>query len=175
MGFAFVNVFGVESFAALWPLMLIYCAVAAALAAQWAVTRNRPILLAGATVLGLIGGSFLGHLTTNPCPAVRATMTTALDWELTVAEAADRVDRHKEILARYIDENLATIPEVMHANCREIQDALAARGLLCVDVGPDTGRNDNSIRGEGKAFALWHAYRAAKDDLDSLLSDAPLP
>ncbi len=174
MGFAFVNVFGVESFATLWPLMIIYGGVALAIAAHWALTGTRPVLLGVATVAGLVGGSLLGHLTSRD-PARAVSVVQVQSWELAIAKAAERVDRHKERLARYIDLHLPNIPEVMHANCREFQDALAARGLLCVDVGPESGANSavNPSARDDDAVALWVAYRSAKADLNGLIAEGP--
>ena len=170
MGFAVVNIFGVESYTALWPLLLIYVGVAMAIAAQWALSRTRTVLFAVATLTGLAGGCLLGHLTTRQ---PEATASVA-DWDIAVAQAAGQVDLHKEHLARYIDENLPDIPEVLHANCREIEDVLASRGLLCVDVGPDTPKHAAVAPSNSRGYTLWVAYRSAKADLDRLIDRPPL-
>ena len=168
MGFAVVNLFGVGSFAAFGPLLLIYIGVGAGMAARWALTSKRPILLVSATVVGLATGGWLGSLTSHqPAPPTVAH----LPWELAVAVAAEQVDLSKEDLAEYIDDNLPTIPELFHANCRELQDVLAARGLLCVDVGPDNARPNDPGPNDTRAYRLWSQYRQAKAKLDRLVED----
>ena len=167
MGFAVLNFFRVESLVALWPLFLIYAGVILLLAARWAFLRTRPVALALATLFGLALGGLLGRMTVDE-PTVRVAHDKP--WAFAVAAAADRVDRKKEALAAYIDEHLPNIPDLLHANCREIQDALATRGLLCVDVGGDSGRTGVDDHTNPAAVSLWRSYRSAKADLDRLMT-----
>lgn len=171
MGFAVVNVFGIKSLTALWPLLLLYGGVALTLTARWAVTQTRPVLLAAATVVGLVSGGFVGMLST-PRPLTPRAVVSQQPWPSAVADAARRVDHQKERLARYIDENLPDIPERLHANCREFQEALAARGLLCVDVGPNAEPAPAPSREDAEGLALWKSYKDAKAHLDRLIAIA---
>lgn len=167
MGFAVVNVLGFQSLNIFWPLYFIYGAVVLAVAIQASATKRRPVLLVAATTLGLCAGSFLGRSVAGPHAADRSHDSSPL--EQLVTQAAERVDQHKERLAKYIDENLPDIPEVLHANCRELQDALANRGLLCVDVGPEAPGDYEDGPGDPHGYRLWAAYEAAKADLDQLV------
>ncbi|MEL7239697.1 MAG: hypothetical protein AAGK78_12620 [Planctomycetota bacterium] len=162
MSFAAVNFFGGQGYA-FWPLALIYSGAALVLISRWAATATRPAVLAAATTFGLAIGCLLGHVTSEP-----ADSTLAEPLELSVALAAERVDLHRQNLAAYIDRNLPNIPEVLHANCREIQDALAERGLLCVDVEPEA-LDAAPAASDQRGHELWHKYRSAKDDLELLI------
>ncbi len=171
MGFAVVNIFGLESFAGLWPVLLVYGA-ALAVAARLSACKVRHALMATVGLAGLATGAVVSTFyapTKPPAPHSEAAGSIGR-WKVAVTRAAERVDRRREVLADYIDENLPHIPQMLHAHCRELQDALATRGLLCIDVDPDTPRPTVSVHSDPKAVALWNAYRSAKNDLDRLVS-----